>query len=770
MSSRLLLLLSLLGATPFCSVAQTITRGPYLQRVTPTGITVRWRTDVPTDSRVRYGANLSGQVTDNQQTTEHVVVLNGLQPGTRYMYAVGTTRADLSPANDAAYAFKTAPAFGSNAPVRVWVLGDFGAIGTRQDQAYSSYKAATKNQPADLWLWLGDNAYSNGNDDEYQRNVFNYYPDYLRSLPFFPTPGNHDYHDDVNDFNVPYFALTTLPTNGESGGVPSKSSSYYSADYGPLHLISLDSFGNVPGQGRIFDTTSAQIDWLKRDLIANNTSAKKRPWTVIIFHHPPYTQGSRNSDTEQDLILNRARLTPIFERYNVDLVICGHSHIYERTYQLRNHRDLSTTFNKKTMTTDTSTGRYDGSANSCPIVRKDGSLIYIVNGSGGAAGGRAPNYPHKAMVYSYTDEGGSMVIDAAENRLDGQWIGPSGVKDRFTLVKDVNRRQSITAEYGDTLTLTASWPGDYNWSGGQTGRTIRTVNQSGTFRVSDGKNCLADEYQVTALPKPRITTNALSANAYCPGTVIALSATPENTTKATGLTYTVELSDAGGSFAAPLVVGSGSLASLRATLPATLTGGAGYRLRVVPQNFPVAEVVPSAVFTVQQPATATLLPGTGLVGQPTTATLTLAGTGPWRGTFSDGTSFSATTSPALVTLPATQPGTIRLTSVSGACGAGTVQGTGEVLIQQITATEPIPQLATVFPNPTTGQIWVALAPTGIHAAQIDIFDARGARVANRKLAPAPTPQRLTFQLDQAGMYVVRIQIGDQTITQKVIRQ
>ena len=775
MRQRLLLLFALLSTFPTGLLAQTITRGPYLQRVTPTGITVRWRTDVATDSRVRYGANLSQQAVDNGQTTEHIVVLTGLQSATRYAYAVGTTKADLSPANDVSFSFKTAPAFGSNAPVRVWALGDFGTPGTRQEQAYSSFKAATKTQPADTWIWLGDNAYSSGKDDEFQQYVFDTYPETLRSLPFFPTPGNHDYHDDVNDFNLPYYALTTQPTNSESGGVASKSTSYYSVDYGPLHLVSLDSFGNFPGQGRIFDTTSTQIEWLKRDLTANRDAGTKRPWTIIYFHHPPYTQGSRNSDIEQDLILNRARLTPIFERYNVDLVLSGHSHIYERTYQIRNHRGLSTTFDKKTMATDTSTGRYDGSANSCPIIRQNGSLIYIVNGSGGAATGRAPNYPHKAMIYSYTEEGGSMLIDAAENRLDAQWVGASGVKDRFTLVKNVNRRQSITAEYGDTLTITASWPGDYKWSGGQTGRSIRTVNQSGTFSVNDGKNCLVDEYKVTALAKPRVTTNALSATAYCPGVVIALSATPENTTKANGWTYNVELSDASGSFSSPVVVGSGSLANLKATLPANLPGGTGYRLRIIPQNIGFAELIPSAAFTVQQPVTATLLSGQALVGQPTTATVTLTGTGPWQGTLSNGTSFSATTSPAIVALSATQPGTIRLATVTGACGAGTIAGTGEVVVQQITATEPTNALAAVFPNPTTGQIWVELAPTANlsghpDAAQIDIFDEQGVRTATRKIAPSPTSQRASFQLEKHGIYIVRIQIGDQVVTKKVLRQ
>lgn len=775
---RFAALLSLcLTALP--SLAQTIVRGPYLQRVTPTSVVVRWRTDQPTNSRVRYGTGLNQQISDLQSTTEHTVTLTGLQPATKYPYVVGTPTADLSPVDDSYY-IKTAPAFGSNDPVRLWVLGDFGTGSDRQKQGLDAFKAASQNRRPDLWLWLGDNAYSFGNDDEYQKWVFNYYPDYLRNLPFYSTPGNHDYHDDNNDYNVPYYALTTHPKQGEAGGTPSGTASYYSVDYGSVHIVSMDSFGNEAGKYRIWDTTGTQIQWLKRDLAAN-----KRPWTIIMFHHPPYTQGSRNADTEQDLILNRERLTPIFERYNVDLVVSGHSHVYERTYQMRGHRGLSTTFDKKLYAVDTTTGRYDGSANSCPIVQKNGSLVYIVNGSGGANTGRSPNYPHKAMVYSYTDEGGSMLIDASDNRLDAQWVAPSGVLDRFTMLKNVNRRQTYALNYADTLTLTASWPGNaiagngqaarYVWSNGQalpqTSRTIKTVNQSGTFRVTDGLGCITDEYTVTVAPRPKLTTNALAAASYCPGAAVAVAITPENAPLATSWTYTVQLSDATGNFTSPRTVGTGTLSALTASLPADLSVGTGYRLRVVPREVTYTDVIAGPAFSVKSKPTASVIGSvTTLVGQPASVTVSLTGNAPWQLTFSNGTSLTATTQPAVVSIPALPVGVTRLTNVSNECGPGTVLTAGELTGLLPTAVEPDSDRIRIYPNPTSGQVWVDFLKTETRAIDLQVFDSRGSQVFGRQLSGGTTPSRLAVPLDQAGLYFIQVHIGEDLFIKKVLRQ
>jgi hypothetical protein len=92
-----------------------VTRGPYLQQGTPTGVVVRWRTSRPTDSRVRYGlapAALTEIAEDPTLTTEHAIPLAGLLPATPYFYSVGTTASPLA-GGDANHFFVTAPAPGT---------------------------------------------------------------------------------------------------------------------------------------------------------------------------------------------------------------------------------------------------------------------------------------------------------------------------------------------------------------------------------------------------------------------------------------------------------------------------------------------------------------------------------------------------------------------------------------------------------------------------------------------------------------------------------
>lgn len=494
MKVNLLVILIFTFGLPAMAQTAKLTRGPYLQTVNPTGITVRWRTDKPTNSVVRFGTTagqLTQTTTDANSVTDHSVTLKGLPSATRFYYAVGASAGDVAgPATD--QFFTTAPPAGSTKSVRFWALGDFGAGSDRQRGTLDAFVKATQTKPVDAWIWLGDNAYSYGRDDEFQKWVFDFYPNQLKNIPFWPAPGNHDYHDNSNDYTIPYYELTTTPQQAEAGGIPSNSKSYYSADYGPVHLVALDSYGNEDRKFRLYDTTGTQAQWLKRDLAAN-----KLPWTIVFWHHPPYTKGSHNSDTEKDLEQLREAVTPILERYNVDLALFGHSHVYERSYLMRGHQGMANTFVKKQHAVDTTTGRYDGSPNSCPIIRKNEGVVYVVNGSGGANRGQSAGYPHPAMVYSNAQLGGSMLIEVAENRLDAQWIAEDNtVGDQFTIVKNVNQRQTLTLKTGESATLTASWPGDYRWSNGQTGRTI-SASTAGTYTVTDDKNCLRDEFVVT---------------------------------------------------------------------------------------------------------------------------------------------------------------------------------------------------------------------------------------------------------------------------------
>jgi hypothetical protein len=155
-----------------------VTRGPYLQSGTPTGMTIRWRTGGATDSRVIFGAdpaNLDRAAVDPILTAEHVVTLTNLAPATRYYYAVGTS-AEILAGGDADHFFTTSPAMGTATPARLWVLGDSGTADASARVVRDAYYALAGGGFTDLVLMLGDNAYTSGTDAEYQAAVFDMYP------------------------------------------------------------------------------------------------------------------------------------------------------------------------------------------------------------------------------------------------------------------------------------------------------------------------------------------------------------------------------------------------------------------------------------------------------------------------------------------------------------------------------------------------------------------------------------------------------------------
>ncbi|RYC68767.1 metallophosphoesterase [Spirosoma sordidisoli] len=774
---RILVILFLAG---YQAVAQSpvLTRGPYWQVVTPTSAIVRWQTSQPTTGRVWFGTNansLSGTIRETQPSTDHVLTLTGLQPATRYAYAVGYDDTQLAAGPD--YYIKTAPLSGSTQPFRLWVLGDFGNGTDNQREVYRAYRAATTNRPSDLWVWLGDNAYCCGKDDEYQRYVFDVYGPSLRNIPIFPTPGNHDYADSRTNFDIAYYRLFSFPERGEAGGVASGTKTYFSANYGNVHLISLDSQAQQPDdQKRLYDTTGSQVQWLKRDLAAN-----RLPWTIVIFHHPPYSKGSHNSDTEEQMRLLRENLTPILERYGVDLVLNGHSHGYERYYRMRGQTGLANTFDPARHIAEPTSARYDGSPASCPILTKGIGTVYVVNGSGGAQGGVSPDYPHKGMVAGYRGDtwGGSMLLDLNDNRLDAQFIAYDGsVQDKFTILKQVNKTATLTTEFADTLQLAASWPGDspgaYRWTSGQTSRSIRYVaDRAGTFplTVSDDKQCLADQFTITVPQPPRLTAVLSGITTACVGTVLPVTATPENTTKANGWQYDVLLSDAAGNFAAEQVVGSGTLNALRATLPTSLPAGAGYRLRVRPRGISYATLIASPAFAVRSQPTVSLGgSATVLAGEPASLTLAFTGDAPWRGVLSDGTAFTATTSPFLVSVKPMQSNTYTVRSVENVCGAGTAAGQATITVLLPTATQSvIDSRLRVYPNPVQDRVIVEWLPGRQQDVTLSLIDGQGRVVYQKRVGQAASFTESVL-LPAAGVYLLSVQAGQEVRTQKVVKQ
>jgi hypothetical protein len=407
----------------------TITRGPYLQIGTPTSTTVRWRTNVATDSRVSFGTtqgSLTSVAENPTQTTEHEVLVTGLSSATKYFYSIGSTTQVLA-GNDANHFFVTSPAAGTAVPTRIWVLGDSGTANTNAQAVRNAYLSFTGSIHTNLWLMLGDNAYETGTDSEYQAAVFDMYPTILRKSVLWPTIGNHDTAQSSNPpASLPYFAMFTLPTSAQAGGMASGTEKYYSFDYGNIHFICLDSMTSDRS------STGPMATWLRADLASST-----RQWTIAFWHHPPYTKGSHNSDTETELVQMRQTFLPILEEAGVDLVLAGHSHSYERSYLIDGHYGTSSTFTNA-MKKDGGSGRPDASGAYGKPTLGPGThegAVYAVAGSSGQTSGGLLNHP--AMFISLNNLG-SMVLDVNGDTLDAKFLRENGeVWDYFRIVKGV---------------------------------------------------------------------------------------------------------------------------------------------------------------------------------------------------------------------------------------------------------------------------------------------------------------------------------------------
>ena len=402
-------------------------RAPYLQMQSPEGITIRWQSAEPVKGVVRYGLapeSLDMTVTGKRADEVHEVRITGLKPDTRYWYSVGSS--EKVAYGGAEYWFRTAPEPGSPRPLRIWVQGDPGrALPTTlagRDAVFKWIEAHPRHGlPAlDLWFTTGDNAYRFGRNSEFQKHLFDVYPEQLRNIPYWPVHGNHDAR------RWAFYNIFTFPENAEAGGVPSGDEHFFSFDYGQVHFVFLDSHATDRSP------EGDMLNWLRKDLAAN-----RQPWLIALLHHPPYSKGSHDSDDPGDshgrMIEMRENALPILEGAGVDLVLSGHSHVYERSYPLACHYGFSDSL-KPSMIQDRGMGNPEVPYRKPAGLTPHGGTIYNVVGSSAYAD-KGP-LDHPVMAVSER-ELGSLLLDIDGNTLAARFITPKGeVLDHYRIVKE----------------------------------------------------------------------------------------------------------------------------------------------------------------------------------------------------------------------------------------------------------------------------------------------------------------------------------------------
>ncbi|ACV64199.1 metallophosphoesterase [Desulfofarcimen acetoxidans DSM 771] len=232
--------------------------------------------------------------------------LDNLQPGTDYVYRVGSDGCWSEPA-----AFTTA------APTDKFSFMFMGDV-----------HAGHNDMSAGLWqqllaqaiagcpdvkfaLQAGD-LVDEADDPEQWSQLFSAAAGVFNYIPLMPAEGNHE-----NTDASLYFKYFALPGNGPSGYEEKD----YSFDYGNCHFVVLDSnyLGTPADSG--YDKIST---WLKNDL-----AGSLKQWKFVVLHYPPYPVVPDNH--AENLQEN---WVPLFEQGGVDMVFVGHQHVYMRTKPL----------------------------------------------------------------------------------------------------------------------------------------------------------------------------------------------------------------------------------------------------------------------------------------------------------------------------------------------------------------------------------------------------------------------------------------------------
>lgn len=407
----------------------SVIRGPYLQRTTKNGVVLMWRTDIECSSKVNFGTrfgNLDRVFSASSKEIEHTARIIGLEPDTKYYYEIGTEDELLVESNPNHY-FISAPEADSANATRIWVLGDIGWPTEELQQVRDHYYEYTRGRHTDMCLLLGDIAYSHGRDHEYQAPLFDMFKDLVCHTATWPTYGNHDsYCSDCDStlWTGPYFEIFKVPNTGQAGGIPSYSKAYYSFDYGDIHLISLNSM----------DWSGSQMrEWLYADL-----SESESKWTIVFWHHPPYSRGAYNSDVTAKLALMRTEILPILERYGVDLVLTGHNHCYERSYLIDGHYGTADTLEESMIISHSDGTSAGGGIYIKPSLTRQPNEGAVHVAMGCASIIKDGELDHPVMCKSVSDFG-ALVVDIAGNQLNASMINNNGdIIDKFTIQKGNN--------------------------------------------------------------------------------------------------------------------------------------------------------------------------------------------------------------------------------------------------------------------------------------------------------------------------------------------
>ncbi|WP_405786180.1 purple acid phosphatase family protein [Streptomyces sp. NBC_00138] len=414
------------GAPPVQGLHLTFGKDPATQMV------VSWITDGPVKHpRVLYGTLGHGLGSSVQARTRtytdgksgrtvhvHHAPLTRLSPGKEYLYLVQHDGATPDSGT-----FRTAPrgrqpltftSFGDqSAPQVTWTAA--GAVGLDANSTPATQDIVTGvEQVAPLFHLLnGDLCYANLDVDRVRtwNNFFTNNNRSARFRPWMPAAGNHEIESGNGPIGLgayqTYFQLPSTESDAELAGL------WYAFTAGSVRVIVLQNDDNcLQDGGDVYVhgySGGRQLAFLERELKAARAD-RDIDWVVVAMHQVMISSTDANGS---DLGL-RQTYGPLFDRYGVDLVVCGHEHNYERSLAVRGVVSGSETLtphpvSRATDDIDTGLGTVhmvlggggvSGTTNQSFFKDGTGKVITAVSATAGAGGKRTATYVTEKAVWA----------------------------------------------------------------------------------------------------------------------------------------------------------------------------------------------------------------------------------------------------------------------------------------------------------------------------------------------------------------------------------
>ncbi|RJO75358.1 metallophosphoesterase family protein [Nocardia panacis] len=317
-------------------------------------IVVSWHTTTSVSKPVvRYGTAAGGFGTEVQAQTRtyrdaksgtevqaHHARITGLTPDTEYVYAAGHEGAPpelgtirTAPSGRAAFRFTS---FGDQGTPTLGKLDGGKYVNDNLGSPFAGDVTSGIERVAPLFnLVNGDLCYANIATDRV-RTWDDWWANNSRSAryrPWMPAPGNHE--NELGNGDIGYAAFQTYFEVPESGAEGHAKGLWYAFTVGGMRVIAVanddicyQDAGNSYVKGY---SGGAQKRWLEAEL-AKARDDRGIDWVVVFMHQTAISSADKFNGADRGI---REDWLPLFDKYQVDLVLCGHEHHYERSHPVR---------------------------------------------------------------------------------------------------------------------------------------------------------------------------------------------------------------------------------------------------------------------------------------------------------------------------------------------------------------------------------------------------------------------------------------------------